>query len=284
MSDLEVFHFKDGVPNFEDFGNANGNTYWFARDLMGYLGYEDWNAFHKAINRAIGACTTLIISVAENFVQHEREIEGTLSLDYKLSRFACYLIAINGDVKKPQVAAAQAYFVTLAETLKKYVLTSQNVDRVIIREEVSGREKTLSGVARAAGVTQYAYFQNAGYRGMYNMDYRTLKERKGVNQSETLLDFMHKDELAAHLFRLSMTEGRIKRDGVRGQFPLEQIAEQVGRTVRKTVIEQTGVPPENIPVAEDIRVVRRGIKAAHKEMKKIDGSKSTKHLPSKADK
>jgi DNA-damage-inducible protein D len=278
LANLNVFHFNDGVPNFEDFGNANGDTYWYARVFMGYLGYEDWHSFSKAINRAIGTCTTLNISVTENFAQCETIIDGVACADYKLSRFACYLIAINGDVKKTQVAAAQAYFVTLADAVKQYVLTTQNVDRVAIREEVSGREITLSGVAYAHGVKQYGYFQNAGYRGMYNMDYRTLKDRKGVSQERTLLDFMHKDELAAHLFRLSLTEGRIKKDGIKGQYPLEQIAEQIGRTVRKTVFEQTGILPENIPTAQDIRVVRRGLKQAHKELKKAS-PRNKKLLP-----
>ena len=149
-----------------------------------------------------------------------------------------------------------------------------------VREEITSREATLSGVAKAAGIVTYAYFQNAGYRGLYNMDYRALKERKGVDQSRSLLDFMQKDELAANLFRLSLTEGRIRRDGTRGQYPLERVAEEIGRTVRQTVITETGICPENIPIAEDIQVVRRGLKQAHKEMKKIDGSGRKKLPPS----
>jgi DNA-damage-inducible protein D len=275
VSDLNtnVFHFDEGELNFEDFGRVNGDCYWFARDLMLYLGYEDWNSFQKAINKAVGTCTTLNISVAENFVQCEREIEGVSCSDYKLSRFACCLTALNGDVKKPRVAAAQAYFVSIAEVLRQHFLNAHNVDRVMIREEITEREVTLSGVASAAGVEVYAYFQNSGYRGMYNMDLRALKERKGVSPSRSLLDFMRKDELAANLFRLSLTEGRIKKDQTRGQYELERVAKQVGRTVRQTMIEQTGVHPEDIPVAEDIQLVKRGLKRAHKEMKKIDASR-----------
>jgi len=282
LTELDIFHFDDKRENFEDFGQSNGARFWYARDLMSWLGYEDWSSFSKAINRAIGTCTTLNISVAENFIQCERETESGAIGDFKLSRFACCLTALNGDVKKPQVAAAQAYFVSLAEVLRKYFLNANNVDRVMIREEIAGREVTLSGVAKAAGVTTYAFFQNAGYRGMYNMDYRTLKIRKGIEQDRSLLDFMRKDELAANLFRLTLTEGRIKKDAVRGQYPLEEVAEQVGRRVRNTMIEETGLRPENIPIAEDITVVKRGLKRAHKEMKKIDGSKR-KVLPPKCD-
>lgn len=273
MPDLDIFHFEEGKQSFEDFSQGNGGLFWYARDLMVWLGYEEWNSFSKAINRAIGTCTTLNISVAENFVQCEREINGSVLRDYEMSRFACCLTALNGDVKKPQVAAAQAYFVSLAEVLRKYFLNASNVDRVMVREEISAREATLSGVAKAAGVTVYAFFQNAGYRGMYNMDYKTLKSRKGIEQGRSLLDFMRKDELAANLFRLSLTEGRIKRDGIRGQYPLEQVAQQVGVRVRNTMIEETGLRPEDIPIAEDITLVKRGLKRAHKEMKKIDGAK-----------
>lgn len=279
MADLDVFHLKDAEPNFEDFGIRNGNTYWFGRDLMRYLGYEDWNSFQKAINKAIGTCTTLNISVAENFIQCDRDMEGTNCLDYKLSRFACCLTALNGDVKKPRVAAAQAYFVSLAEVLRQHFLNAENVDRVMIREDVTEREVTLSGVANAAGVEMYPYFQNAGYRGMYNMDLRTLKVRKGVDQTRSLLDFMRKDELAANLFRLTLTEGRIKKDRVRGQHQLEKVAKAVGQTVRETMIEQTGLLPENIPIVDDIQVVKRGLKRAHKELSKIDARRQKK-LPS----
>jgi len=280
MTDLDLFRFEEGKQSFEDFSQANGGFFWYARDLMSWLGYEEWNSFSKAINRAIGTCTTLNISVAENFVQCEREIEGSTVSDFKMSRFACCLTALNGDVKKPQVAAAQAYFVSLAEVLREYFLNASNVDRVTVREEISAREVTLSGVAKGAGVTTYAFFQNAGYRGMYNMDYKTLKSHKGIDQGRSLLDFMRKDELAANLFRLSLTEGRIKRDGTRGQYPLEAVAEQVGIKVRTTMIEETGVRPENIPIAEDIALVKRGLKRAHKEMNKIDGAKR-KSLPPK---
>lgn len=281
MVDIDIFNLDDKSQNFEDFGQTNGARFWYARELMVWLGYEDWSSFSKAINRAIGTCTTLNIPVAENFIQCERETEVGSVGDYKLSRFACCLTALNGDVKKPQVARAQAYFVSLAEVLRKYFLNASNVDRVMIREEITEREVTLSGVAKGAGVTMYAYFQSAGYRGMYNMDYSTLKERKGIDQGRSLLDFMRKDELAANLFRLTLTEGRIKKDGIRGQYPLEQVAEQVGRRVRNTMIEETGLRPENIPIAEDIALVKRGLKKAHKEMKKIDGSKP-KSLPPKS--
>jgi DNA-damage-inducible protein D len=245
-SELDVFHFDVNRENFESLGFANGMRWWYARDLMRWLGYENWSSFFSAINRAIGTCTTLGIPVTDNFVQIQTARAGERCDDFKLSRFACCLVALNGDVKKPRVAAAQAYFVSLAEVVLRYLRDAENVDRVMVSEEISDREITLSGVAKQAGVQVYEFFRNAGYRGMYNMNYSTLRERKGLTDPKrSLLDFMGKDEFAANLFRLTLTEGRIKRDGTRGQGPLEIVAEQVGRRVRQTVIDETGVSPED---------------------------------------
>jgi len=270
MQALTLFHLDETQPNFESFGQNNGTRFWYARDLMGMLGYESADSFQKAVNKAIGACTTLGIPVLENFEQIKREVDRKAIADYKLSRFACYLVAMNGDVKKPQVAAAQAYFAGMAEAVRTYVESGENVERLLIRDDVSERERSLSGVARSAGVENYGFFQNAGYRGMYNMDLSRLKAHKRVDSDRSLLDFMGRQELAANLFRLTETEAKIRNENVRGQKRLENTAEQVGRTVRSTMIRTSGSRPEHLPLADDIKLVRRGLKAAHKEFKKID--------------
>ncbi|MEM5789597.1 MAG: BRO family protein, partial [Syntrophobacteraceae bacterium] len=145
MSDHEnypdVFHFNDDYENFEDHGKSNGMRFWYATDLAKLLGYENYNTFVRgAINRAIAACTALGIDVMDNFGQCSREIDGKIQADMKLSRFACYLAAMNGDPKKPQVAAAQAYFATIAESFRRYFQEADHVERVAIREDVSERE------------------------------------------------------------------------------------------------------------------------------------------------
>jgi DNA-damage-inducible protein D len=278
MTDFQLFN-NENCDSFESLCQINGSASWYARDLMRMLGYESFDSFERAcINKAIGACTTLQIAVLDNFEQVQREIDGGLVRDYKLSRFACYLVAMNGDVKKPAVAAAQAYFASMAEAVRKYIEKAENVERVLIRDDVSDRERSLSGVAHATGVEHYGLFQNSGYRGMYNMDISNLKRFKGVPSDRTALDFMGKEELAANLFRITQTEAKIRNERVRGQRSLETAAHEVGRTVRSTMIRTGGSRPENLPIATDIVVVKKSLKTARKEFEKLDRGKGHKAL------
>jgi DNA-damage-inducible protein D len=272
MNDLDIFHFDETRQSFEDFGQTGtgGIRYWYATDLMRMLGYESLIAFQKAINKAISACTALNIPVIENFIQEQRTVDGKPQLEYRLSRFACYLTAMNGDVRKPQVAAAQAYFVTLAEAFRHYVQHPEDVERVLIREDVTEHEKSLSDIAQQAGVNDYGLFRNAGYRGLYNRDLAEVKSLKGVQENRTLLDFMGREELAANLFRITQTEAKIRNERIQGQEKLEATAESVGKTVRRTMIEISGNKPEDLLIAEDIRQVRNKLKKTHREFTKLD--------------
>lgn len=273
MNEEDVFHFDDSRPHFDGLCRKNGITYWYARDFMKMIGYQTFSSFQKAVQKAIASCTTLGIDILENFQQVDREIDGKLEKDYKLSRFACYLTAMNGDSKKSEVARAQAYFAAVAETFKRYIDQAEDVERVLIRDEISLHEKSLSGVAKKAGVTEYHFFQNAGYRGLYNMNMSDLKNRKGLigkESSRSLLDFMGKQELAANLFRVTQTEAKLENEGIRGQKAAERAAEAVGRKVRETMIEISGSTPESLPLARDLKQVKGDLKASSKEFKRLD--------------
>jgi DNA-damage-inducible protein D len=270
--DTDVFRFDgEGHCPFELMSRENGARFWYARDFMGMLGYTSFESFEKAVHKAIKACSSLSIPLISVITPVEREIDGAVQRDYKLTRFGCYLVAVNGDVKKPEVAAAQAYFITLAEAFRQHVQQSGNVERLLVRSDVSEREHSLSGVAKSAGVENYAFFQNAGYRGLYDMDLWRLREVKGVPSGRSPLDFMGKQELAANLFRLTETEAKISNDGVRGQRDLEHAARVVGQTVRETMIRLSGTRPEYLPPARDIKEVQSGLKKTHKEFAKLDG-------------
>jgi DNA-damage-inducible protein D len=240
---------------------------------MRMLGYEQMTQVQKAVTRAIAACGTINIPIHENFVQAE---SPALKQDWKLSRFACYLTVMNGDVRNERVAAAQAYFVTLAESFRQYIQQADGVERVLVRGEVSDREKSLSGVVHTHGVVNYGFFQNAGYRGMYNMNLCDIKMAKGVAADKSLLDFMGKTELAAHLFRITQTEEKIRNESIHGQGNLEVAAERVGRRVRQSMIEISGTPPEALPAETDIKQVRSGLKTTNKEFRKLDQKKKPK--------
>lgn len=272
----ELFAFDDEQSGFESLVNANGDAYWYASDLAEMLGYDSYRPFQKAIQKAMTACVTLEISMEENFRQERRAVAGEEILDYRLSRFACYLTSINADVSKPRVAEAQSYFLTLAEAFRQYVQGPDNVERVLTRDQVSQREKSLSGAAHQAGVTNYAFFQDSGYRGLYNMGLKQLKQYKGYAGKQPLLDFMGGTELAANLFRITQTEEKIRKEKITGQRNLEDTAYTAGRMVRETMRKISGDSPEDLPLAENIKQVRRDIKRTKREFEKLDKPKKDK--------
>jgi DNA-damage-inducible protein D len=151
---------------------------------------------------------------------------------------------MNSDPRKPEVAKAQAYLAGLAEATRKYFESANDIERVQIRDEITGRERGLNSAAKAAGVVEYPLFQNAGYRGMYNMNIGELRSLKHVPPGRSPLDFMGKRELAGNLFRVTETEASLKNEGVRGQAAAEDVAFTVGRKVRNIMIETDGTRPE----------------------------------------
>jgi len=264
------FHLEPQKPGFEAMGHENSFRFWWASELAALLGYESLHSFRKAVERTMVTLTSLNIPIFENIIQEQRTADGKMANDYKLSRFACYLAAMNGDPKKPEVARAQAYFVTWAEACRLSLEEAEGVERVGIRAEISDHERSLSGTAHRAGVVNYAYFQNAGYRGLYNMDLCQIRRAKGVPEHRSPLDFMAKTELAANLFRVTQTEEKIQVQRIRGQPALERTAREVGRKVRNTMIEISGRKPEDLPPAEDIKEVHKKLKSSHREIRKLD--------------
>jgi DNA-damage-inducible protein D len=262
---------------FEQAAHVNGDTCWHAREYADFLGYVDYNGFRKGpIERAIAASMRAGIPVVENFREVSYTVDGREVHDIKLSRFGCFLVAMNADSKKQQVARVQAYLAGLADTLQDYLESPEEMDRIITRGEISDGEKSLASTARTAGITTdqgYAFFQNAGYRGMYNVNLNRLREIKGVPPKRSPLDFMHSTELAANLFRITQTDAKIKNEGVTGQARLEQTAHEVGRTVRSTMIQLSNTRPEDLPAAGDIQAARSSLKHTHRSLNKLDRSR-----------
>lgn len=276
MSDLPVPESEPGIfdgeyPEFERHCRENGMNSWSASSLAEFLGYKDFKAFSTGpLNRAQQVCLSSDISVADHFKQESCVGEdGRTYTDLRLSRFACYLCAMNGDPKKLQVAQAQAYFASLADSCRNYIEETEQIERVLIRDEISDGEKSLSAEAKAAGVHDYALFKNAGYRGLYNMNLSRLKQLKRTPKGRSPLDFMGKTELAANLFRITQTSEKIKNDGIRGQGALEKTAEKVGKTVRDAMHTISGTRPENLAPEGDINKVKSGLKNTGRVFLKI---------------
>ncbi len=274
MDDQNIFQFETGITTFEDYRQENGDSFWWASDLMRNLGYEDPKTFVKTINRAMIACNSLNIPMYEVIREEKRIVDGKEIRDYRLSRFGCYLVSMNADVRKPQVARAQAYFITMAEAFRQYVEEAEQIERIAFREDISDHEKSLSATAKLAGVESYALFRNAGYRGLYNMHLWKLKEYKRMpKEGKTLLDYMGKEELAANLFRITQTEAKINRENISGQKPLEAAAYNVGRQVRNTMINISTHKPEDLRLTKPIDEVRKNVRMTGKKLKELDKPK-----------
>ena len=256
---------------FEGISISNGNTHWKASDLMAWLGYAPGAPiFQRAISRAMTVCNTLGIPMYDHF----EKFSDNNKTEFRLTRFACYLVAMNSDPKKPQVARAQAYFAQMAEIVSDAMENDTAVERVYFRHEISERTVSLNKAAKKRELADFARFQNAGYMGMYNMAIWDLRKVKGLNPEDrrTPMDFMDKRELAANLFRIAETEGRIQANpAIRGQTALEKTAHQVGQEIRKVMEVKPEVLARQIP--EDIKVVKKRLKKTQREFKKIDKPK-----------
>ena len=261
-----------GSKSFEDLKQANdhGAEYWSARDLQPLLGYGQWRRFEDAIQRARASCEQSGNDPAYHFAGAgkmiglgkggQREVD-----DYQLSRFACYLIAQNGDPRKPEIAQAQKYFALQTRRQELSEQLAADRERLELRKQTSEEFKALSGAARQAGVQSrmFGIFHDAGYKGLYGgLGNEQIKRRKGVPAKEQLMDRMNATELAANQFRMTQTRDKLAREGIRDQQQAIRTHEQVGREVRSAIERIGGERPENIPAAEHIKEVEKRIKTA----------------------
>jgi DNA-damage-inducible protein D len=270
MQDIAHF-FNIDNPAFEKSFHSNGDIFWYASDFVQWLGYKDYSPTMTPINKAMSVSFGIpSIMTLEHFREEPRVLNGKSIKDFKLSRFACYLVAMNADIKKEPVAKAQAYFAAFAAAIQEYIRSTGDIERVPLRKEISEHERSLSFTASQAGVEQYAFFANKGYMGLYNMNISQLRTRKGIPDTHSPLDYMGAEELGANIFRITQTNAKIKRENIRGQSGLEVAALQVGKTVREAIEKTGGTMPENLPTEVHINKIKSELKKTSKEFNRTD--------------
>ncbi len=270
MQESENTQLIPNKPSFESLKKINqyGMEYWSARDLQSCLGYSKWQRFEPAIKKAMESCEqsgndpqnhfTASGKMVEIGSQTEREVN-----DYHLSRFACYLIAQNGDPRKPEIAQAQKYFAIQTRRQELSDEIAADLERLELRKQASVEFKALSGAARDAGVQDkmFGIFHDAGYKGLYGgLGVDAIKARKGIAQKEQLMDRMNTTELAANQFRMTHTREKLKLDNIKNQRDAIETHEMVGKEVRAAIAKIGVALPENIPPAEHIKNVKKRLK------------------------
>lgn len=250
--------------------NQHGAEYWSARDLQPLLGYSQWRRFEEAVRRAITSCQQSGNDPAYHFAGAGKPITGgkgavQVVQDYHLSRFACYLIAQNGDPRKPAIAEAQKYFAVQTRRQELSDAYAADIERIELREQAKHEFKALSGAAQDAGVhsRMFGVFHDAGYQGRYGgLGAEAIKRRKNIPAKENLMDRMDTTELAANQFRMTQARDKLKREGVCGEQRAIDVHRQVGQEVRGAIERIGGTPPELLPPAEHIKEVKKRLKGA----------------------
>ena len=260
---------------FEDIKHIdeNGNEYWLARELQVVFEYTQWRRFENTISKAKTACSNSSVSIENHFANVGKMINlgkgGTRSVDdYKLSRYACYLIAQNGDPRKEIIALAQTYFAiqTRKQELseKEYNELNEDEKRLYRRNQARKGNYNLNKTAVNSGVKDLARFHNAGYKGLYNGETADeIFKRKKLRYREDILDNMGSEELADNIFRIAQTDAKLKRDNVDNEYTANSVHYEVGKEVRESIKRLGGTMPEDLPTPD------RSLKELEKDNKKM---------------
>ena len=271
MNELEKINetIFESIKHVDD----DGNEYWYARELQKVLEYTQWRSINDLIKRAKVACKESDNNIHDHFAVQRKMVDiGSNTqrevLDYKLSRYACYLIAQNGDSRKKVIALAQTYFAI--QTRKQELLEleynslTEDEKRFYQRDLTKKGNYSLNQTAAKAGVKNFDKFHNAGYKGLYNGETANdIAKRKGLRYREDILDNMGSEELAANLFRITQTESKLKKDNVCGEGNAIDTHYEVGKEVRNTIERLGGTMPEDLPTPD------KSLKSLEKENKDL---------------
>ncbi len=248
-----------------------GNEYWYARELQIILSYKEWRKFNGVIEKAKNACFNSNFNPLDHFVEADKMVQigsgaKRKQIDYKLTRYACYLIAQNGDSRKEIIALAQTYFAVQTRkqelTEKEYSELTEDEKRFYQRNLTKKGNYSLNRVAKGCGVKNLDRFHNAGYKGLYNGETANdIAKRKNLRYREDILDNMGSEELAANLFRITQTESKLKRDNVYGEKNANETHYNIGKNIREVIAKNGGTMPEDLPTP------KKSLKELEKERK-----------------
>lgn len=254
--------------------NEFGEEVWYARELAKVLGYKDFRNFELTIFKAMEACKNSENDIFDHFGEFTEMVSiGSNAKrgfpSYQLSRYACYLIVMNGDSSKKIIALGQTYFAVKTrqqELIENYDSLDEDRKRLAIRNEMKVHNKSLAEAAQLAGITEpkdYAIFQNKGYQGLYGgLGRKEIHAKKGLKKSQDILDYMGSTELAANLFRATQTDEKIRKEHIVGKEEANRTHFEVGQKVRQTIKELGGTMPEDLPTPT------KGIKQIEREQRK----------------
>jgi DNA-damage-inducible protein D len=233
----------------------NGQPFWVAREIMEILDYRVWQNFRAVIETAKKACETAGNFPVDHFVDFDEMVSigsgATRKRDNcKLSKYACFLVAMNGDPSKPQIATAQAYFAVQTHRQETEQALTDLERRLLVRDRVKNANRRLSGAAKAAGVrsAMFGVFHDAGFRTLYGgYGQAEIKKQRNIPQNEELLDCMGRTELTYNEFRAVLTEDKLAKDRVRDERRAIETHRNVGSAVRETIKNVGGTMPEKLP-------------------------------------